>query len=97
VASSALSDAERVGAVQYAPVELNRARDRLGLAQGAMREKKYPDAQRLAEEAVVDAKLAAMKAQAAQADQAAAAVQRDQSTLRNETTPPVPSGHTISQ
>jgi hypothetical protein len=97
VAASALSDAERLGAVQYAPVELNRARDRLAVAQGAMREKKYPDAQRLAQEAEADAKLAAMKAQAAQADQAAAAVQRDQSTLRNETTPTVPSGPTTSQ
>jgi Domain of unknown function (DUF4398) len=88
VAASTLQDAERAGAAQYAPVELNRARDKAALAQNAMRQENYRDAQRLAAEAEADAKLAATKAQAAQAEQALTAVRQDQNVLRNETAPP---------
>jgi Domain of unknown function (DUF4398) len=88
VAASTLQDAERAGAVQYAPVELNRAREKVAFAQNAMRQENYQDAQRFAAEAEADAKLAAVTAQAAQAEQALAAVRQDQNVLRNETAPP---------
>jgi Domain of unknown function (DUF4398) len=87
VAASTLSDAERAGAVQYAPVELNRARDELARAKDAMHDGKSQEARRLADEAEADAKLAAVKTQAAQADQAASTVRQDQMVLRNETVP----------
>src|SRR5215472_9890638 len=71
VTASTLSDAERAGAVQYAPVELNRARDELARAQEAAR----------------DAKLALMKARAAQAGEAASTLRQDQNLLRSATAP----------
>jgi len=88
VAASTLQDAERAGAVQYAPVELNRAREKVASAQNAMRQENYQDAQRLAAEAEADARLASVKAQAAQAEQALSTVRQDQNVLRNETAPP---------
>ena len=87
VAASTLSDAERAGAVQYAPVELNRARDELARANNAVHDGKSEEARRLADEAAADAKLAAVKTQAAQAGQAASTVRQDQVVLRNETAP----------
>lgn len=85
VAESTLSDAERAGAVQYAPVELNRAREKLALAQRAIGDGRSQDAQRLAAEAKADAKLAAVKAQASQAEQAVSALRQGENALRNET------------
>lgn len=87
VAQSTLSDAERAGAVQYAPVELNRAREKLALAQRAIGDGRSQDAQRLAAEAKADAKLAAVKAQAGQAEQAVSALRQGENALRNETPP----------
>jgi hypothetical protein len=88
VAASIVQEAERTGAAQYAPVELNRARDKIAAARAALQRDDYPDAQRLASEAEADAKLSALKAQASQAEQAASAVRQDQSVLRNQTMPP---------
>ncbi len=69
VANSALQQAEQAGAGQYAPVELGRARDKLGLANDAATKGHEDSAARLASEAEADAKLAAVKAQALQAEQ----------------------------
>ncbi len=69
VANSALQQAEQAGAGQYAPVELGRARDKLGLANDAATKGHEDSAARLASEAEADAKLAAVKAQAVQAEQ----------------------------
>lgn len=71
VANAAVQDAERAGAVTYAPLEINRARDELARANDAVKQDRPKQAQRLASEANADAKLAAVKAQAAQAEQAA--------------------------
>jgi len=87
VTASTLSDAERAGAVQYAPVELNRARDELARAQDAARNGESQEAQRVAEEAEADAKLALMKARAAQAGEAASTLRQDQNLLRSATAP----------
>ena len=73
VANSTVQQAEQVGAVQYAPVELNNARAKIALANNAVKGDHPKEAQRLAAEAAADAKLAEAKAQAVQAQQAAAA------------------------
>ncbi len=71
VANAAVQDAERAGAVNYAPLELNRARNELARANEAMKQDHPKEAQRLASEADADAKLAAVKARATEAEQAA--------------------------
>ncbi|WP_448190304.1 DUF4398 domain-containing protein [Azospirillum sp. sgz301742] len=68
--SQAILTAERAGAAQYAPVELQSARVKLAAADAAMRADDRVAARRLAEEAQSDAYYAAAKAQAA-AQQAA--------------------------
>src|SRR5689334_17765294 len=77
VTQSTISEAERAGAVQYAPVELNQARQKLEAAQEAVRAEKYDQARRLAEEADADAKLARTKTEAGLAEKSANTVSRD--------------------
>lgn len=84
VANARISDAERSGAVQYAPVELNDARSKLGQAEAAMRDHDYQHATRLAGEAEADARLADVKARAAAQQKAAGTIQQDMQTLQRE-------------
>jgi len=72
--AQAVQNAERAGALQYAPVEFQTAREKLGAADNAMRDDDRTRARRLAEEAQVDADLAAVRAQRATTQQAAGAV-----------------------
>ena len=65
------------------------ARKELESAQQAMREKEYTTARRLAERALVNAQLAAAKAETEQTRQAAAALQRSIESLRQEAESPV--------
>ena len=88
VTSSTLADAERAGAVQYAPVELNRARDELAQSQRANERGDRRVALRFAEKAEADAKLAAVKAQAAHAAEAVSALNRADTTIRTVAAPP---------
>jgi hypothetical protein len=69
--SQAILAAERAGAMQYAPVELQAARAKMAAADAAMRADDRIAARRLAEEAQVDANVAAAKAQTVAAQQAA--------------------------
>lgn len=88
VANARIGDAERNGAVQYAPVELNDARTKLAQAEAAMRDHNYEHATRLAGEAEADARLADVKARAAAQQKAAGTVQQDMQTLgRQDQTP----------
>jgi hypothetical protein len=87
VTQSTISEAERAGAVQYAPVELNRARQKLDAAQQAVRAEKYEQARSLASEAEADAKLARAKTDASLAEKSASTVNQDISTLRREAVP----------
>ncbi|WP_042696197.1 DUF4398 domain-containing protein [Azospirillum sp. B506] len=73
-ASQAVQEAERANALQYAPVALQSARDKLAAADKAMRADERTRARRLAEEARVDAELATVTAQRAVTQQAATAV-----------------------
>lgn len=86
-ATLAVQEADKNKAPQYAPAELNMARQELESAQQATREKDYTKARRLAERALVNAQLAAAKAETEQARQAAAALQRSIETLRQEAEP----------
>ena len=83
------------GAMEHAPLEIQKARDKLNGARAAMHEERYADANRLADEALVDAELARAKAEAAtlarNADELARTIER----LREEAqirvgTPPAP-------
>jgi len=74
--SQAVAAAERANALQYAPVELQAARDKLASADAAMRADERTRARRLAEQAQVDAELATARAQRAVSQQAAVAVQK---------------------
>ncbi len=84
--SAAVASAERSGALELAPVELQLARDKLSQAQEAVRQERNEEARRLAEQAQVDAELADVRAQNVAARQAVEAVRRDIETLRNELT-----------
>ena len=86
-ATLAVQEADKSKASQYAPAELNTARQELESAQQAMREKDYTKARRLAERALVNAQLAAAKAETEQTRQAAAALQRSIESLRQEAEP----------
>lgn len=74
--SEAVMAAERAGALQYAPVELQSARDKLAAAQAAVRDEENERARRLAEQAQVEAELATVRAQAAVTQEAASAVRQ---------------------
>ena len=64
-AGSAIAAAERSGAAERAPTELNSARMKYQGADAAMRGAEYDRAARLAREAEIDAQLATAKAEAA--------------------------------
>ena len=68
-AQTAVTSAEEAEAAQYAPSDLDRARDKLIRAQAAMQEEDNEEARRLAEQALVDAQLAEAKARAETAQQ----------------------------
>jgi Domain of unknown function (DUF4398) len=68
-AQTAVTSAEEAEAAEYAPSDLDRARDKLIRAQAAMQEEDNQEARRLAEQALVDARLAEAKARAETAQQ----------------------------
>lgn len=76
--------AERSGAQQYAGADLDRARDKLKRANYAADEGEQERARRLAEEAAIDAELAAAKASSANAQRSAQEIRDSISTLRAE-------------
>jgi len=71
-------------AQQAAGLEMTMAREKLERAKTAMREDDYDKAQRLAEEAAVDAELARVKAQSQSAQSAALELERSIQSLRGE-------------
>lgn len=65
LATQSIVQAESSGAVEFAPVELKSARDKLNQAKLAMGKEENIVARRLADEAMVDANLAEAKARSA--------------------------------
>lgn len=84
VSKAAVADAAGAGGAQYAPVEMNSAREKLTLANKAMADKDYKQANELANQAQADAKLAQGKANSSKAQLAASALQDDIRVLREE-------------
>jgi hypothetical protein len=79
VTKAAVDSAVKADGTQYAPLELKSAQDKLTAANTAMATKDYKKADRLAEQAQVDAQLADVKARAVKAQKA---VQDSQEGLR---------------
>ena len=84
VSKAAVENAAGAGGVEFAPVEMNSAREKLAQANQAMALKDYKRAADLASAAQADAKLAQAKANSTKAQVAAAAVQDDIRVLREE-------------
>lgn len=84
VARAAVNNASSAGGNEFAPLQLKSAMEKMDWAERAMGEKNYARAKLLAEEALVDAKLAETTARAAKAKKAADALQEDNRVLRNE-------------
>lgn len=83
-AQASITQAERAGATEAAPLELMSARDKLGKAQAAVRDERFDPARRLATEAEADAQVAERKARALKAQAAADELARSDALLRSE-------------
>jgi hypothetical protein len=84
VSTAAVDNAAGAGGAEFAPIEMNSARNKMALANKAMAAKDYKRADDLATQAQVDAKLAQGKADSAKAKTAADALQDDIRVLREE-------------
>ena len=84
VSKNAVENAVSAGAADLAPAEINTAREKMMRANAALAAKDYTLARDLATQAQADAKLAQSKANSAKAQAAAAALDADVRTLRNE-------------
>ena len=84
VSKAAVENASGAGGTEFAPMEMNSAREKLALANTAMKAKDYKAASELANQAQADAKLAQSKANSAKAQTAADALQDDIRVMREE-------------
>jgi hypothetical protein len=83
-ARASIAQAESAGAAERAPVELLAAREDLGKAEAAAREKRFEMAQRWSERAEANAELAERKARAVKAQAAVTELARGNDMLRQE-------------
>jgi peptidoglycan hydrolase CwlO-like protein len=79
---TAIEEARRNDAEEYAPAELKQAQDKLQQAQAAVQRKKFVTAKRLAEQAELDARLAQARAKSERAKRELAALNEDIRVLR---------------
>lgn len=84
VSKAAVSSANSAGGNEFAPLELKTAMEKMDRAERAMTEEDYLLARQLAEQAQVDAQLAAATARSSKAQKAANALQEDTRVLRQE-------------
>lgn len=84
VSRAAVNSASVDAAIEFAPIELQSAMDKMNAAEQAMAAKDYVRARQLAEQAQVDAKLAVAKARSGKAQKAADALQEENRVLRLE-------------
>ena len=84
VSKAALSRASSAGSNEHAPMELRSATEKMSAAEQAMAKEDYLRAQRLAEQAQVDAKLAETKAALAKAQIAINNAEDSNRVLREE-------------
>jgi len=85
VSKAAVNRAASAGGNEYAAVELKSAADKMTAAEAAMSTEDYLRAQRLAEEALVDARLAETKTGLAKAQLAVSNTRESNRVLREET------------
>jgi len=81
---SAITTARQAEAITYAPLELKFAEDKYKKAQAAVEEKEYEEANRLIDEALLDAQLAETQSLTAKAEKQAQEMRASIETLRNE-------------
>ncbi|ESS71569.1 hypothetical protein MGMO_96c00160 [Methyloglobulus morosus KoM1] len=84
VSKVAVSNATSAGGNEFAPLPLKSAMEKMDGAERAMAAENYLQARQLAEEAQVDAQLAATTARSVKAQNAARALQEDNRVLRQE-------------
>ena|SRR5437867_5170157 len=84
VSRAAVNDAVSAGGAEYAPTALGAAQDKLARASAAMEAADYLSAQLWAEEAEVDARVAATTARSAKAQRAVAEVRESIRILQDE-------------
>lgn len=84
VAKAAINNATSAGGNEFAPQPFKSALQKMDAAEQAMAEKDYPRARQLAEEAQVDAQLAAVMARSARAQKAAFELQEGNRVLQEE-------------
>ncbi|MDO8704272.1 MAG: DUF4398 domain-containing protein [Sulfuricaulis sp.] len=84
VSKVAVSNATIAGGNEFASADMRAAQDKLDRAIQAMTAEDYKNARLLAEQAQVDAQLAAAKARSAKAQKAATTVQEGSEVLRKE-------------
>ncbi len=84
VSKAAVARASNTDTNEFAPLELQSAKDKLARAERAMAQENYQLAKQLAEEAQVDAKLAEAKSQSAKTQKAARDSQESIRVLREE-------------
>lgn len=84
VSKMAVANASSAGGNEFAAADMRAAQDKLDRAVQAMTNEDYQTARTLAEQAQVDAQLAAAKARSAKAQKAAIALQEDSRVLRKE-------------
>jgi hypothetical protein len=83
-AMAAIEDAQRAGAAEYAPAELNEARDKLAEAHTAVQRKDFDFAKRLAEATEIDARLAQARAHTQRAERDLAALNESIKAMRRK-------------
>ena len=83
-ADLAVREANQTKAQQYAPLELQLARDNLEKARKAMKDEDYVVARRLSDKALVDAQLAETKANTEESKRVANEIRESLETLRRE-------------
>ncbi len=84
VSKMAVTNASSAGGNEFAPLQLKSAMEKMDAAEQAMNQEKYVLARRLAEQAQVDAQLAAATARSAKAQKAVEVLQEGNSVLRQE-------------
>jgi hypothetical protein len=81
---SAITTARQAEAITYAPLELKFAEDKYKKTQAAVEEKEYEEANRLIDEALLDAHLAETRSLTAKAEKQAQEMRESIETLRSE-------------
>lgn len=83
-AESAIKEAANSTATVYAPLELKLAEDKLSAANAAVKKEEFTEAKRLADEALMDAKLAEAKSLSGKTKKQAREMRNSVETLRKE-------------